>query len=172
MDIQTSSPFSQAFDYASGEIGRRFQNPVYPATELVTGAKLRASFKEVKKFGQYIVKAAAARRDQAALGAHQGRAKTEDSDDGNAEIAGNTDIGYGSLIDSFMDTIDDRDIVADAALNFLSAGKRQIGYRPFFNPAMLANADSWRRSRYNCTIFDLDILSADATPRRREEGSQ
>lgn len=106
MDISASSPFSRAFDHASDQTGRRFQNPLYPITELFVGAKFRSSLAAVKKFGQQIVSSAQIRRNQA-------KGVTETS---------NT--GYGSLVDSLMDAFhSDPTLTADAALNFLSAGR-------------------------------------------------
>ena len=64
MDIDTSSPFSHAFDYASDQVGLRFQNPLYQVTELFTGSKFRASIAKVKAFGQQIVANARQRQPQ------------------------------------------------------------------------------------------------------------
>jgi cytochrome P450 len=106
MDISAASPFSRAFDYASDRTGRRFQNPLYFITELVTGSKFRSSLAEVKRFGQEIVSNARARRRE------QKQAKPT------------SDPAIGSLIDSLMDAFDDDpSLTADAALNFLSAGR-------------------------------------------------
>jgi cytochrome P450 len=106
MDISASSPFSRAFDYASDQTGRRFQNPVYFITELFAGSTFRSSLAEVKKFGQKIVSNARKRRSQ--------REKTPQPSNSN----------FGSLVDSLMDAFnDDPSLTADAALNFLSAGR-------------------------------------------------
>ena len=107
MEIHSTSPFSRAFDYASDHIGLRFQNPLYRITELLTGWKFRSSLAIVKGFGQQIVTNASANR-----------AKVER--DTNST---DTKVAYGSLIGSLMDTFEDTSIVADAALNFLSAGR-------------------------------------------------
>jgi cytochrome P450 len=107
MDIDTSSPFSHAFDYASDQVGLRFQNPLYQVTELFTGSKFRASIAKVKAFGQQIV--ANARQRQPKL----------DSDD----VPEDSQSTYGNLIDSLMEAFDDKSIAADAALNLLSAGR-------------------------------------------------
>ena len=107
MDIESSSPFSQAFDYASDRVGLRFQNPFYRVTELFTGLRFRDSIAEVKAFGQLIVRNA--RQRQLALKSIEG---LEDSQS-----------AYGNLIDSLLESFNDSSIAADAALNFLSAGR-------------------------------------------------
>jgi cytochrome P450 len=107
MDISASSPFSKAFDYASDHIGLRFQNPLYFLTELFTGAKFRTSLAEVRKFGKKIVRDAKKRRSQAAF----------------ESLITNDDVVLGTLIDSLIETFASPTIVADAALNFLSAGR-------------------------------------------------
>jgi cytochrome P450 len=107
MDIDSSSPFSQAFDYASDRVGLRFQNPLYRVTELFTGSKFRASVATVKAFGQQIV-----------LNAQQRRSKLKDN--GGAL---DSQSGYGNLINSLVEAFDDSSIAADAALNMLSAGR-------------------------------------------------
>lgn len=105
MDINANSPFSRAFDYASDQTGRRFQNPLYFITEFFTGSKFRSSLAEVKKFGQQIVSNAQQRR--------QTRAQKDASNP-----------TFGSLIDSLLDAFPKSPtITADAALNFLSAGR-------------------------------------------------
>lgn len=106
MEISASSPFSRAFDYASDQTGRRFQNPVYFITEIFAGSRFRSSLTEVKKFGQQIV-----------LNAHKRRNQHE-------RVDRTFDPGCGSLIDSLMEAFDGNPhLTADAALNFLSAGR-------------------------------------------------
>ena len=107
MDIDASSPFSKAFDYASDQIARRFQNPLYQITELFSGAKFRASVDEVKKFGLHIVRTAKQRRSHAAF----------------ESLLDNTDVVFGSLIDSLIEAFRNPNVVADSAMNFLSAGR-------------------------------------------------
>ena len=103
MDMPASLPFSKAFDFASGAIGERFQNPFYKLKEFLFGATLRNSIHEVKTFGSCIVSAAIQKRK-------------ERTDSGSADPLQN------NLIDSLLDNIEDRNIVADAAMNYLSAG--------------------------------------------------
>lgn len=108
MDVSASSPFSRAFDFASDQTGRRFQNPFYFITELFNGSQFRSSLAEVKKFGQQIVSKAQQRR------------KTRQQEPPNSS----SDPYFGSLLDSLMDVFDeDPTLTADAALNFLSAGR-------------------------------------------------
>lgn len=107
MDIDTSSPFSRAFDHASDRVGLRFQNPLYRITELFTGSKFRTSVATVKAFGQQIVSNAQQRQSEL----------KEDSSNLDSQSA------YGNLINSLMEAFDDSSIAADAALNMLSAGR-------------------------------------------------
>lgn len=107
MELDASSPFTQAFDYASDCIGLRFQNPLYRITELFSGSRLRSSIIEVKRFGRSIVANARKRRSHAAF----------------ESLITDQPVVFGSLIDSLMETFSDPTIVADSALNFLSAAR-------------------------------------------------
>ena len=107
MDIPSSLPFSKAFDYASGAIGSRFQNPFWKVKEFFWGGPLRRAVSEVKQFGSALVSTAAQKR----LGSENGKVK---------EPQGQRSV---NLIDSLLDHIDDKAVVADAAMNYLSAGK-------------------------------------------------
>jgi cytochrome P450 len=107
MDIDASSPFSKAFDYASDNVARRFQNPLYWLTEIFTGSKFRSSVNEVKRFGRKIVNNAKQRRANEAF----------------EGMITNEDVIFGSLIDSLIEAFQEPAIVADAAMNFLSAGR-------------------------------------------------
>ncbi|EXJ88212.1 hypothetical protein A1O1_05142 [Capronia coronata CBS 617.96] len=113
MEISASSPFSKAFDHASGHIGIRFQNPLYWLTELFTGAEFRASLAEVKRFGRQIVANARKRRARAAF----------ESLITNDQTPSEEASAFGSLIDSLIEAFAAPQVVADAALNFLSAGR-------------------------------------------------
>ena len=104
MDMPASLPFSKSFDFASGAIGERFQNPFYKLKEFVLGASLRKAVFEVKTYGSQIVSAAVQRRDK--------QSKTR-----------NTDPLRNNLINSLLDNIEDHTVVADAAMNYLSAGR-------------------------------------------------
>lgn len=107
MDLDSSHPFSKAFDYASDQIGRRFQNPLYPITEFLFGSKLHDALIVVRRFGGKIVTKAKQERSKAAF----------DS------LITNDEPTFDTLIDSLMEAFPNPDIVADSALNFLSAGK-------------------------------------------------
>ena len=108
VDIHNSDPFSAAFDYASGATGERFQNPLWQVTEIFFGGRFRKSVAQVRSFGSLIVSNAIQKRQK------KGNAVDLDSSTGHMS---------GSLINSLLDSIDDHQMVADAALNYLSAGK-------------------------------------------------
>ena len=109
MDMPASLPFSQSFDYASGATGERFQNPFWKLREYIFGASLRKAIFEVKRFGNEIVCAAVIKREKSQNEPEQGGTKP-------------TNVLQNNLIDSLLDHIDDRQVVADAAMNYLSAG--------------------------------------------------
>ncbi|KAL2047240.1 hypothetical protein N7G274_001259 [Stereocaulon virgatum] len=104
MDMPSSLPFSRSFDFASGQIGERFQNPFYKFKEFVLGAPLRRAVFEVKTFGSQIVSAAVQKREK------QEKARTADP-------------LHNNLINALLDNIKDHAVVADAAMNYLSAGR-------------------------------------------------
>ncbi|KFY37468.1 hypothetical protein V495_07167 [Pseudogymnoascus sp. VKM F-4514 (FW-929)] len=106
MDMSSENDFSQAFEYASSATGRRFQNPLWRVTEPIVVRKLKKSLAIVKSFGKEIVENAVEKRN-----------KKDDKADGR--LAGIS----GSLINALLDAIPDHQIVADAALNYLSAGR-------------------------------------------------
>ncbi|KAG4434504.1 hypothetical protein IFR05_010009 [Cadophora sp. M221] len=106
MDIHNSDPFSKAFDYASGATGKRFQNPLWQISEIFLGERFRDSVAQVKAFGSMIVANAIQTKKRQSTGT------------GSA-----LDSMSGSLINSLLDSIEDQDLVADAALNYLSAGR-------------------------------------------------
>ncbi|KAJ8063148.1 hypothetical protein OCU04_008389 [Sclerotinia nivalis] len=108
MDMRSGDPFSLAFEYASGATGERFQNPLWPITEMIFGGRFRSSIAKVKAFGAEIVSnAVKARQEQKKKGSERS----------------SLDPISGSLINSLLDSIDDHQMVADAALNYLSAGR-------------------------------------------------
>ena len=110
MDIPGSLPFSKAFDFASGAIGERFQNPFWKLKEFVFGGPLRKAVFEVKRFGETIVSNAVQQRQQKAVSSGPQITK----------VPGAT---RSNLIDSLLDHLNDHQIVADAAMNYLSAGR-------------------------------------------------
>lgn len=113
MEIHNSDSFSEAFDFASGVTGSRFQNPLWQITEPVFGRRFRHSISIVKKFGTLIVTNAVKSRDNT-------RKTNETASHPDQKPL---DSVKGSLINSLLDSIDDEEMVADAALNYLSAGK-------------------------------------------------
>ena len=109
MEMHADDSFSRCFEYASGATGRRVQNPLWQITEIFSGQELRKSINEVKSFGKTIVANAVRAR-----GYGKGR------DEHNSQ---NIHALSGSLINSLLDSISDHRMVADAALNYLSAGR-------------------------------------------------
>lgn len=113
--MPASLPFSKAFDFASGATGERFQNPFWRLNEHFFGARFKIAVCEVKRFGNELVAAAVHKRDETR--------ETSAPD----EPAG-SDPGQNNLINSLLDHIEDRQVVADAAMNYLSAGDASIIY--------------------------------------------
>lgn len=141
-----SLPFSKAFDFASGEIGERFQNPFWKLKELLLGARLRKAVFEVKSFGGAIVSAAVQKKKHNQI---------DGKDSGIAPF----DSLRTNLINSLLDNIEDHQVVADAAMNYLSAGKRLSSMTRCICPL------TWNRPRHNCTVTNLDFIPSDAAPR-------
>jgi cytochrome P450 len=110
MDMHADDPFSRSFEFASGATGERVQNPLWQLTEIFLGQKLRKSVAEVKRFGSTIVASAVRARELK---------KVDKIENGGKNI----ETISGSLINSLLDSISDAQIVADAALNYLSAGR-------------------------------------------------
>lgn len=116
MEMQADDEFTVSFDHASGGTAERFQNPLWMITELFTGAKLRKSISVVRNFGRHIVtKAVQDRQSQ----------KSSEKEFGGED--GKLDQISGSLIQSLLDAIQDEQMVADAALTYLSAGRDTTG---------------------------------------------
>ncbi|CAM1501877.1 Fc.00g038610.m01.CDS01 [Cosmosporella sp. VM-42] len=109
MEMHADDDFTLAFEYASGKTAERFQNPLWFITELITGSKLRRTLATVKDYGQRIVSSAVADRNT-------------EKDGGKDKL----DAISGSLIQSLLDSIGDENLVADAALNYLSAGRDTV----------------------------------------------
>ena len=110
MDMHSSDPFSKAFDFASGCITDRFTNPCWKLKELLFGRRLRKDIQDVKKFGQQIVLASLEKRITKKAVFQSSTVEDGDSPPSN-------------LINALLDNINDHQQVADAAMNFLSAGK-------------------------------------------------
>jgi hypothetical protein len=143
VEIHNSHSFSRSFDYASGATCERFQNPLWQVSEIFLGGKFRKSVAEVKAFGSTIV-------------SHAIQNKQSKDREPQAEPSfGNIS---GSLIKSLLNSIDDHQMVADAALNYLSAGKLRASY--------LASIAYHSRTGHHCTSTDLDILPPYAKPQQ------
>ena len=111
--MHDSDPFSEAFEIASAATGDRFQNPLYSLTEVFSGGRFRKAVKVVKTFGDEIVAKASADRKRCENGDLTSK----------SDPAETLETVSGSLIGSLLDAIDDHDTVADAALNYLTAGE-------------------------------------------------
>ncbi|KAK6529429.1 hypothetical protein TWF281_008605 [Arthrobotrys megalospora] len=109
MDLSNSHPFSAAFDYASDLTGLRFQNPLWKLNYYLFGQKFRKAVSIVKAFGNEIVRLAVCRRENQE-DAHVGK-DSESPEDG------------GDLVDMLLDAVPEHHVVADSAINFLSAGR-------------------------------------------------
>ena len=121
MDMQASSSFFHAFEFASSATGRRFQNPLWKFTESLFGGQLRRALAEVKEFGRSVVATAI---ENSSSGVERSSHFTDFHGLGGEKKLNRSGDGVeGSLIQYLLDGIGDASIVADAALNFLSAGK-------------------------------------------------
>ncbi|EWC44262.1 hypothetical protein DRE_01088 [Drechslerella stenobrocha 248] len=109
MDLSNSHPFSAAFDYASDRTALRFQNPLWKLNYYLFGHRFRAAVSMVKSFGNEIVRLAVCRRES--LLKSQG-----------AELPSPLE-GGGDLVDMLLDAVPEPHVVADSAINFLSAGR-------------------------------------------------
>lgn len=115
--MHADDDFARAFDHASGGTAERVQNPLWRITEVFFGAGLRRSISVVKAFGRSIVDSAVDDREKGLAGANSTELPSGDS--GSCE---RLDQISGSLIQSLLDSLGDREMVSDAALNYLSAG--------------------------------------------------
>jgi len=140
MDMHNSDAFSSAFEFASGKIGARFQNPLWQITELFVGSAFQKAIREVRSFGTTIVANAVASRQ-----VDMKRGSLEESSKGIA----------GSLIRSLLDSIDDHQLVADAALNYLSAGEH---YLIKYIVVLTLN----RKGHYSTSV-NMDLLPSNAS---------
>ena len=158
MDIPGSLPFSKAFDFASGAIGERFQNPFWKLKELFFGSRLRKAVSEVKHFGQTIV----------ANAVEQRKTKSENTEDQeNSDLT----VKRSNLIDSLLDHLQDHQIVADAAMNFLSAGRDTTAqsltwtlYLLLRNPGCVANILGALKERFKSSNRILALSFSTVQP--------
>ena len=136
MEMHADDEFTMAFDYASGATTERFQNPLWFITEAITGsADLHKSLAIVKAFGRRIVSTAVADRKAQHGGSPDsiGSSRQPSLSASHSSSTAESKINEvsGSLIQSLLDAISDQDIVADAALNYLSAGEFCFSTREF-----------------------------------------
>ncbi|KAI9900537.1 hypothetical protein N3K66_004799 [Trichothecium roseum] len=119
--------FTAAFEHASGATAERFQNPLWRVTELLfTGRKLRRSIATVKAFGRAIVARAVRDRRGSAVAEEREEGK---GDGGEKQGEKQQDTGRRrprTLIGELLACIEDEELVADAALNYLSAGRDTV----------------------------------------------
>lgn len=117
MEMHANDDFSVAFDFASGATAERFQNPLWPITEFFFGSRFRHSISVVKAFGATMVDKAQKDRPMAQ--------SDPDTDRRRPAYSGRVVPNEieGSLIQSLLGSIRDVNVVSDAALNYLSAGR-------------------------------------------------
>lgn len=165
MDMHTSEPFTTAFDFASGATAERFQNPLWFLTEPFTAWRFRRSVKVVKSFGQKIVASAVTDRRRAVerSSSSSGLAKAAVANGTGESDAGRLDQISGTLINSFLDSITNHEVVADAALNYLSAGRDTTAqaltwtfHLLFRCPAALAQVREEARAVFDSAAEDAD----------------
>ncbi|SPN99036.1 related to cytochrome P450 94A1 [Cephalotrichum gorgonifer] len=116
MDMHADDEFTLAFEYASGVTAERFQNPLWRVTELLFGARFRRALAVVRNHGHVIVRSAIESRASESREGNKERVEKEEAGDIPGVIS-------GSLVRSLLDSIGDERLVADAALNYLSAGR-------------------------------------------------
>ncbi|ORY57576.1 cytochrome P450 [Pseudomassariella vexata] len=109
MEMHADDEFTMAFDHTSGVTAERFQNPFWFVTEIFTGGPFRRSLSIVRSFGQKIVQSA-----------------SEDSHHTKTSHESKLDEVSGTLIQSLMSSLGDEKMVAEAALNYLSAGRDTV----------------------------------------------
>lgn len=152
MDIPVSLPFSKAFDFASGAIAERFQNPFWKIKEFFFGSPLRKAIIEIKQFGDTLVTAAVHKKSSTASQ--------------NQPAAGKPNTpSQNNLIDALLDHIQDHQIVADAAMNYLSAGPQSQA------PHIPQPLSPKRRQRHNSPIPNLGFLPSITEPARGPQNS-
>ncbi|KPM34138.1 hypothetical protein AK830_g12433 [Neonectria ditissima] len=151
MDMHADDDFTVAFEHASGVTAERFQNPLWLVTEVFTGARLRRSIATVKDYGQRIVASAVADR---AAGDKAARSDTP-----------------GSLIQSLLDSIGDETLVADAALNYLSAGRDTVAqaltwtlYLLIRHPEAMSTLRQSIRAEAGSSPLDPELLTPTKLP--------
>lgn len=114
MEMHVHDDFTKAFEHASGATAERFQNPLWQFTEAITpaGWRLRRSLAIIRSHGKRIVSNAVSARGDGSKPSSEKEEKLE-------EVS-------GSLIQSLLEAIGDERLVADSALNYLSAGRDTV----------------------------------------------
>ncbi|KAI5866314.1 cytochrome P450 [Durotheca rogersii] len=113
MEMHSDDDFTVAFEYSSGVTAGRFQNPLWFITEAFTGRRFRRALATIRAFGNSIVEHAVSVRSTQG---GEGVSRSDKLD----EIS-------GGLIRSLLEVFgDDRNLVTDAALNYLSAGRDTV----------------------------------------------
>ncbi|RKF64472.1 Cytochrome P450 94A1 [Golovinomyces cichoracearum] len=112
MEIHHSDPFSRAFDYASSVTAERFQNPLWKVSEFFRAKKVRDAISEVRSYGTFIV--SNVMRERESDFTYEEKIKCFGS-------------SCGTLIDSLINETNDKRIIADAALSYLTAGRDTTG---------------------------------------------
>ena len=158
MDMQSSGSFFSAFEYASSATGRRFQNPLWKITEFLFGWRLRQALVEVKQFGRKMVKESM-HHDS---GLQQSGSTPKEPHPSTAGLEASSDPAAGSLIGALISDIQQPDLIADSALNFLSAG---IYLFPLMNSSLLMS----NRTRHHSSGTHMDLLHADEKPGRHHQ---
>ncbi|KAI1410496.1 cytochrome P450 [Hypoxylon sp. FL1857] len=117
MEMHADDEFTVAFDYASGATTERFQNPLWFITEPFTGFRFRRALNTIRTFGYRIV--------DSAVNVNTKSRGTQPKPDSNSD---RLDEVSGSLIQSLLEVFggDNRKMVSDAALNYLSAGRDTV----------------------------------------------
>lgn len=112
MEMHANDDFAVAFDYASGATTERFQNPLWFITEPFTGFRFRKSLDVIRTFGRRIVDTSSKSQN-----AHSNPETNSDK----------LDQVSGSLIQLLLEVFGhDHQLVSDAALNYLSAGRDTV----------------------------------------------
>ena len=155
-------PFSKAFDFASGAIGDRFQNPFWKLKEFFFGSAIRNAVQEVKEFGTSIVSIAVQKR----CSAHEHK---------ESQTVQNETMPQTNLINSLLDNIADHQVVADAAMNYLSAGRDTTAQsltwtfhcllrNPAIVDSMLSELSKLPENTYGCPGLSFSALQATSLP--------
>ncbi|CAG9956867.1 unnamed protein product [Clonostachys rosea f. rosea IK726] len=106
VELQSQDSFTQAFDYSAGVVSERFQNPLWRLTEVFSSSRFQRALKLIKTRGAQLV-------------SHSLLAKDSDP------CFGSTDLRRASqgFLQGLRKALGSDDLVAESALNFLSAGR-------------------------------------------------